>query len=351
MTSFTRLCDQKIHNIYDPSTEKSPNHLITLPQDKDQINQYIASAEEMKNLWLKYPKVLENRLKNKILITVFYEPSTRTSVSFQSAMLRLGGAVIPIVERGSIVEKGESLEDTIRTLENYGDAIVLRHPAKGAAIKAAEVSNRIPIINGGDGTGEHPTQALLDIFTIKTELEARGITLDDPDREPIIMTFAGDLKNSRTVHSLAKIVALYPNIIFNYICPNGLEMPLEIQEELAEKYGIRQYRKMDMIAAYQESDIIYMTRIQKERFENLQESNPRHINNSLYHSAIEFQKTYRIDREILSHIKSSAIIMHPLPRLDEIAPEVDDDYRAVYFKQVENGVYMRMAILVRILSD
>jgi aspartate carbamoyltransferase len=311
----------------------------------------------MKNLWLKYPKVLENRLKNKILITVFYEPSTRTSVSFQSAMLRLGGAVIPIVERGSIVEKGESLEDTIRTLENYGDAIVLRHSAKGAAIKAAEVSNRIPIINGGDGTGEHPTQALLDIFTIKTELEQRGITLDDPYREPIYMTFIGDLKNSHMVHYLAKIVALYPNIVFNYICPMGLEMPLEIQEELAVKYGIQQYRKTDMTAAYQESDIIYMTPIQKERFENLEQRttsedlyNPRHINNYLYDRMIEYQKSYCIHPSQLANIKPTAIIMHPLPRLNEISPEIDRDPRVVYFKQVENGVYMRMAILARILS-
>jgi len=313
----------------------------------------MASAEEMKNLWLKYPKVLENRLKNKVLVTMFYEPSTRTSASFQCAMLRLGGAVIPIVERGSSAEKGESLEDTIKTLENYGDAIVLRHPAKGAALKAAEVSNRIPIINGGDGTGEHPTQALLDIFTIKTELEQRGITLDDPNREPIYLTFVGDLKNSRTVHSLAKIAALYPNIRFNYICPSGLEMPLEIQEELAEKYGVKQYRKTNITDTYMHSDIIYMTRIQKERFENLAPSGntsdvPLY---SLYYSAIEYQKSYCIDKARLGHIKSTAIIMHPLPRLNEIAPEVDEDPRAVYFKQVENGVYMRMAILVRVLSN
>ena len=346
---MTSIVDYMICKDQDPT---DPPHLITLLQDKTVINQYIASAKEMKNLYLTYPKVLENRLKNKILVTLFYEPSTRTSASFQSAMLRLGGSVIPIVERGSSVEKGESLEDTVKTLENYGDAIVLRHPAKGAAQIAAKVSNKIPIINGGDGTGEHPTQALLDIFTIKTELESRGIALDDPDRKPIYMTFAGDLKHSRTVHSLAKIVALYPNITFNYVCPDGLEMPLEIQEELATNYGILQYRKTDIKDAYESADIIYMTRIQKERFENVGgEMNPRHINNSLYHSSIEFQKSYAINRERLGHIKSTAIIMHPLPRLDEIAPEIDGDSRAVYFKQVENGVYMRMAILVNVLSD
>jgi aspartate carbamoyltransferase len=343
MTSFDQL------EQWDEYTCEPP-HLITLPQDKDIVNQYIYSAEELKNLYLTYPQVLGERMKNKILITLFYEPSTRTSASFQAAMLRLGGAVIPIVERGSSVEKGESLEDTIRTLEQYGDALVLRHPAKGAALTASQSSNRIPIINGGDGTGEHPTQALLDIFTIKTELQARGIPLDDLDREPIVITFAGDLKHSRTVHSLAKILALYPNIHFNYVCPDGLEMPLEIQEELVLKYGILQYRKTDVTDAYKHSDIIYMTRIQKERFENLCETNPRHINSFLYNSALEFQNRYRIDRAQLCHIKPSAIIMHPLPRLDEIAAEVDHDYRAVYFKQVENGVYMRMAILTHIMK-
>ena len=184
---------------------------------------------------------------------------------------------------------------------------------------------------------------MLDIFTIKTELEKRGINLYDNSRPPIIIVFAGDLKNSRTVHSLVKILALFSNIIFNYICPNGLDLPLEMQEELAINYGIQQYKKMDSTDAYQNADIIYMTRIQKERFDN---SNPRHIN---YQISIEFQKKYQINNTTLGHIKSNAIIMHPLPRLEEINPEIDSDSRSVYFEQVKNGVYMRMAILDKIM--
>jgi aspartate carbamoyltransferase len=281
---------------------------------REQVIHYIQKAGRFKRNG-------PDRLLNKTIINLFYEPSTRTSCSFQAAAIKMGCSVISITDKYSSVEKGESLEDTIKTINYYGDAIVLRHPEKGSSERAAKVS-KIPIINAGDGNGEHPTQALLDIFTIYEELYHRGIDLFSETRTHITVTFLGDLKHSRTVHSLIQLLVLFPKIHFIYINPPGLEMPQEFN------YG----QSLPLEEAILVTDILYVTRIQKERHED-----PGPI------------EDYCIDTDMMNKAKESMILMHPLPRLKEISVEVDADPRAVYFKQVENGVYMRMAILDTIL--
>jgi carbamoyl-phosphate synthase/aspartate carbamoyltransferase len=313
-------------------------HLLSvLNVTKPKILDYISKAEAMKSIYETNPISLKTRLEGKILVSVFYEPSTRTSCSFQSAMLKLGGNIISITDKYSSVEKGESLEDTIKTLNSYGDAIVIRHPLKGSSVQAANISN-IPVINAGDGNGEHPTQALLDIFTIKRELEKFNINLDDDKREKINITFAGDLKNSRTIHSLIYVLSLFPKIAFIYVSPAGLEMPDEIKQ-MIKVFGKEQIEGKNLQEALQISDVVYMTRIQKERFTNEEE-----------YKNIMKTNNYIIDDNMMRHAKDKMILMHPLPRLNEISPSVDKDPRAMYFEQVKNGVYMRMAILDDILN-
>ena len=264
-------------------------------------------------------------LKGKILANLFYEPSTRTSSSFTSAMERLGGSVIPINEvRYSSVSKGESLPDTVRTLECYADVIVLRHPETGSAALAAKYARK-PIINAGDGIGEHPTQALLDTFTIREELGAiDGLTI----------TMLGDLKYGRTVHSLARLLSLY-NVRINYVAPYVLRMPEEIIEELPRTLPQAQYQTFDDVIA--ETDVLYVTRVQKERFES----------EAAYESV---KGTYVISKETLKQAKDKMIVMHPLPRVGEISMDVDDDPRAAYFRQMEYGLYVRMALLAMVLG-
>ena len=268
-------------------------------------------------------------LKGKILANLFYEPSTRTSSSFTAAMERLGGSVIPINEvRYSSVSKGESLPDTVRTLEAYADVIVLRHPEVGSAALAAKYTRK-PIINAGDGIGEHPTQALLDLFTIQEELgRIDGLTV----------TMVGDLKYGRTVHSLARLLALY-DVRLNYVSPEKLRFPPEIIQEVNDKVpGIipqKEYRRLEEVIG--ESDVVYMTRIQKERFDDLEE--------------YEKLKNYFIlTPELMKLAKEEMIVMHPLPRVGEISMEVDSDPRAAYFRQVEYGLYVRMALLAMVLG-
>jgi len=311
------------------------NHFLSvLSLNKNQIISYISKAEKFKNDWRFYDK-----MKNRTLINIFFEPSTRTSSSFQAAMIKLGGNVINITEKYSSVEKGESLEDTIKTVSYYGDAIVLRHPQKGSAQIAAKVAS-IPVINAGDGNGEHPTQALLDIFTIKTELMKFDLDISSVYREKnIVITFIGDLKNSRTIHSLIHVLCLFPKISFYFIHPKGLEMPEEIIYKLLVNH-IQFTEGETLEKALTTTDVLYVTRIQKERFETIQEYN-----------SIMLENNYIIDNHILQYAKEKMIIMHPLPRLNEIAIEVDNDPRAVYFEQVKNGVYMRMAILDSILNN
>ena len=265
-------------------------------------------------------------LKGKILASLFYEPSTRTSSSFTSAMERLGGSVIPINEvRYSSVSKGESLPDTIRTLECYADVIVLRHPEIGSAALAAQYARK-PVINAGDGVGEHPTQALLDFFTIVEELgQVDGLTI----------TMLGDLKYGRTVHSLARLLSLY-DVRLNYVSPEILRMPQEIIAELDEK-GRPQSEHRFLETILPETDVLYVTRVQKERF----------ADQAAYESV---KDAYVITPETMSQAKERMVVMHPLPRVGEISMEVDDDPRAAYFRQMEYGLYVRMALLAMVLG-
>ncbi len=265
-------------------------------------------------------------LKGKILVNLFYEPSTRTSSSFTSAMERLGGSVIPINEvRYSSVAKGESLPDTVRTLECYADVIVLRHPEMGASALAAQYARK-PIINAGDGVGEHPTQALLDLFTIVEELgQVNGLTV----------TMLGDLKYGRTVHSLARLLSLF-NVKINYVSPDILAMPAEIIAELNQK-KIPQAEYTNLDKALPETDVLYVTRVQKERFEDPE----------VYESV---KNAFVITPETLQQARERMIVMHPLPRVGEISYNVDDDPRAAYFRQMEYGLYVRMALLAMVLG-
>jgi aspartate carbamoyltransferase len=265
-------------------------------------------------------------LKGKILASLFYEPSTRTSSSFTSAMERLGGSVIPINEvHYSSVSKGESLPDTIRTLECYADVIVLRHPEVGASATAARHAKK-PIINAGDGIGEHPTQALLDLFTIVEELgEVDGLTV----------TLLGDLKYGRTVHSLARLLSLF-DVKLNYVSPEILRMPEEVIDELSEK-GIQQSEHFTLEGVLPDSDVLYVTRVQKERFDD----------QVVYESV---RGAFIISRATLKDARQRMIVMHPLPRVGEISAEVDDDPRAAYFRQMEYGLYVRMALLAMVLG-
>ena len=265
-------------------------------------------------------------LKGKILANLFYEPSTRTSSSFTSAMERLGGSLIPINEvHYSSVAKGESLPDTIRTLECYADVIVLRHPDVGASALAAKYARK-PIINAGDGVGEHPTQALLDAFTIYEELG----TLDG-----LTVTMLGDLKYGRTVHSLARLLSLY-DVKINYVSPDILRIPEEIFKEVEEQ-GISQAEFTSLEPVMSETDVLYVTRVQKERFEDLEDYE-------------KVKNAFVITPETIVTAKERMIIMHPLPRVGEISMAVDDDPRAAYFRQMEYGLYVRMALLAMVLG-
>jgi aspartate carbamoyltransferase catalytic subunit len=265
-------------------------------------------------------------LKGKILANLFYEPSTRTFSSFTAAMERLGGSVIPINEvRYSSVAKGESLPDTVRTLQCYSDVIVLRHPETGAAATAARYLHK-PLINAGDGTGEHPTQALLDLFTIHEELgRLDGLTV----------TLLGDLKYGRTVHSLARLLRLY-GARLNYVSPTILRMPPYLVDELTEA-GVEQHEYAELDEVIATTDVLYVTRVQKERFEQPTEYDL-------------VKNAYVITPETLAQAKPQMVLMHPLPRVHEIALEVDDDPRAAYFRQMEYGLYVRMALLAMVLG-
>ncbi len=300
-------------------------HVLSVLQfSLDALEEIFAVAAEMRTMVKRVGTF--DLLKGKVLANLFYEPSTRTSSSFIAAIERLGGSAIPINEvRYSSVTKGESLPDTVRTLESYADVIVLRHPETGAAATAAKYCRK-PIINAGDGTGEHPTQALLDLFTIREEIGAvDGLTV----------TMLGDLKYGRTVHSLARLLALY-NVKLNYVSPETLRMPRERIEELTT-HGIQQaeYDSLERVLA--ETDVLYVTRVQKERFENSDE----------YESV---KNAYVITPEIMTRAKERMILMHPLPRVNEIAIEVDSDPRAAYFRQMEYGLYVRMALLAMVLG-
>lgn len=290
----------------------------------DDLNCIFDVAHEMREMVARVGAF--DLLKGKLLANLFYEPSTRTSSSFTAAMERLGGSVIPINEvTYSSVSKGESLPDTVRSLEAYADVIVLRHPEEGATALAAQYTRK-PIINAGDGVGEHPTQALLDLFTIIEELG---------DVDGLVVTMVGDLKYGRTVHSLARLLSRY-DVELNYVSPSILAMPEEIVTEIAGTGTVQAaHRSIDDVI--RSSDVVYVTRVQKERFEDQAD----------YESVAG---AYVITNETLRQAKDRMALMHPLPRVDEIDIAVDDDRRAAYFRQMEYGMYVRMALLALVLG-
>jgi aspartate carbamoyltransferase catalytic subunit len=266
-------------------------------------------------------------LRGSVLACLFYEPSTRTSSSFIAAMSRLGGTVIPITQgvQFSSVSKGESLPDTIRTLESYADVIVIRHPEMGSAQIAADYARK-PVINGGDGVGEHPTQALLDMFTIEEELG---------NIDGLKIGMVGDLRNGRTVHSLARLLCLY-NVRFNFVSPEILRLPLDVMNDIRD-HGLPVTETYDVAEIISDVDVLYVTRVQKERFADL----------SQYE---EVSDLYVITPELMEQAKNKMIVMHPLPRVGEISYHIDTDPRAAYFRQMENGMYIRMAVLAAVLG-
>jgi aspartate carbamoyltransferase catalytic subunit len=264
-------------------------------------------------------------LKGKILATLFFEPSTRTRLSFEAAMLKLGGSVIGFAEAElASVKKGENLADTVRTVENYADVIALRHPLDGAAKLAAELA-KVPIINGGSGSEEHPTQALVDLYTIQKE---KGKI------DGLKIALVGDLRYGRTVHSLAYALSLY-NIELYLISPESLRMRREVLRTINRKVSVTEDSNLEKVIP--QIDVLYVTRIQKERFPDPAEY-------------AKVKGVYKINLETLSTAKKDLIILHPLPRVDEIAAEVDKTPQARYFQQVWNGVVVRMALLALVLS-
>lgn len=291
---------------------------------RDDLTYIFEVASEMRSIVRRVGAT--DLLKGHILANLFYEPSTRTSSSFQAAMQRLGGSVIPIhgVQYSS-VSKGESLPDTIRTLECYADVIVLRHPEVGASEVAARYASK-PVISAGDGTGEHPTQGLLDIYTILSELG----TLDG-----LHVAMVGDLKHGRTVHSLARLLRLYDTQL-TFVSPDILRLPAEVKQELLD--AGRPVQETDAVEhVIEAADVIYVTRVQKERFADLRE-----------YEAVK--DCYEITPELMSRARERMALMHPLPRVGEIHYDVDDDPRAAYFRQMANGMYVRMALLAAVLG-
>ncbi len=300
-------------------------HIISVRQfDREKLQYIYRVADEMRSLVKRFGKA--NLLDGKILANLFYEPSTRTSSSFQAAMLRLGGRCISINSvQYSSVTKGESLPDTVRTMESYCDVTVLRHPQKGAAELAARYARK-PLINAGDGTGEHPTQALLDIYTIEDDLGR----LDG-----LKVAMMGDLKYGRTVHSLTRLLCLY-DTEFYFVSPELLRMPQEILKEVrAAGHPFTELRDVEEII--NQVDVLYVTRVQRERFQDPEQYE-------------RLKACYVITPELMSHARADMILMHPLPRVYEITMEVDDDPRAAYFRQMENGMYIRMALLAAVLG-
>lgn len=267
-------------------------------------------------------------LKGYLMATLFYEPSTRTRLSFESAMKRLGGEVLTTenAREFSSAAKGETLEDTIRTVEGYSDIIVLRHFENGAAKQAAAAAI-IPVINAGDGPGQHPTQALLDVYTIQREIGR----LDD-----IKVGLVGDLANGRTVRSLAYLLAKYNNVKLYFVAPDVVKMKDDIKDYLTSK-NVDWEESADLLEVASKCDVIYQTRIQRERFGDRID---------LYNEA---RGKYVVDKYVMDILQGHAVVLHPLPRLDEITVEVDADPRAAYFRQAKNGLYIRMALLKLLL--
>ncbi len=300
-------------------------HVVESQQfSRSLLEELFARSEEMK----REPHRFMGRLAGQVMAALFYEPSTRTRLSFEAAMIRLGGQAMGTdnAREFSSAAKGETLEDSIRIVSGYADVIVLRHNQEGAARRAAAVSS-VPVINAGDGTGQHPTQALLDLYTIKDELGRI---------DGVRVAMVGDLANGRTVRSLTYLLSKFKDIRVWFVAPPAVGMRDDLKEHLDE-HRIPWVETDDLDAVLPEVDVVYMTRIQKERF-----SDP---------AAYEAVKgVYRLDAGSLARMRKYAIVMHPLPRVDEISPEVDEDPRAAYFRQARNGLHIRMALLDRLLS-
>lgn len=297
-------------------------HVVSSEQfHPEQLEALFARAEALDG-------VRDDRLQRRIMASLFYEPSTRTRLSFESAMLRLGGAVLgtEAAHTFSSAIKGETLEDTVRMVSTYADIIVLRHDQQGAAARAAAVAT-VPVINAGDGPGEHPTQALLDLFTIQREVgHVDGVTV----------AFCGDLRFGRTARSLALLMAQFPGVRYVFVAPQVVQVGADILARLEERrvpYTLTDSLR-DVIG---DVDVVYQTRVQRERF-----TEPAEFE--------EANNAFRIDARLMRLLRPNAVLMHPLPRVDEIAAEVDSDPRAAYFRQAANGVTIRMALLDWLLS-
>ncbi|MDD7753625.1 MAG: aspartate carbamoyltransferase [Clostridiales bacterium] len=286
-----------------------------------EIDEILNLAEDI----MKNPSAYSRVCEGKLMATLFYEPSTRTRLSFEAAMKRLGGEIIGFSEpNSSSVAKGESLADTMRVVSGYVDLIVMRHPVAGAAAEAIKYTS-VPFINAGDGGNQHPTQTLTDLLTIKS---LKG-TLNNHT-----IGLCGDLKHGRTVHSLVKAMTRYEDNRFVFISPEELEMPVYIKDKI-KSYSY--YETTQLEQSLRNLDLLYMTRIQRERFTDAEEYE-------------RLKDTYILDKEKMEHAKEDMLVLHPLPRVNEISTDVDDDERAVYFKQATYGMYVRMALIIKLLG-
>ena len=302
-------------------------HVLEAQQfSRDVMNEIFDVTRGMEHVVSRYGSNILNR---RIMATLFYEPSTRTRLSFEAAMYRLGGEVITTesAREFSSAAKGETLEDTIRIVEGYADVIVLRHYESGSARRAADAAS-VPIINAGDGPGQHPTQALLDVYTIQKEIGR----LDG-----IHVALVGDLANGRTARSLAYLLTKYEDVKLYFVAPEMVRMRDDIKGYLTE-HGVVFEEEDDLMSVMSKVDVVYQTRIQRERFGDRIEDYER------------ARGKYIIDVETMSALSENAIVMHPLPRVDEIDPAVDTDPRAAYFRQAHNGVFIRMALLQMVLG-
>jgi len=302
----------------------NPQHIIEVSQfDRGFVESLFVSADQLRDL--PRPSTLQ---AGKILATIFYEPSTRTRLSFESAMLRLGGQVISTenAREFSSAIKGETVEDTVMMASGYADAIVIRHFEQGAAARAAAVSP-VPILNAGDGPGEHPTQALLDLYTIQHELGR----IDN-----LRIALVGDLRYGRTARSLALLSRLTTGVELIFVSPPQVPMGDDIRAAL-DTAGIPYRDEPNLAKVLPDVDVVYQTRVQKERFASEDE----------YRAA---KGTYILDRSMYDRLNPNAVVMHPLPRVDEITTEVDSDPRSAYFRQARNGVFVRMALLNLVLG-
>lgn len=300
-------------------------HLIDIMQlTTEEIDEMIDVANDI----IANPDKYAEKCKRKKLATLFFEPSTRTRLSFEAAMYELGGNVLGFSEaQSSSAAKGESVSDTIRTVGAYADIIAMRHPKEGAPMVACRKST-VPIINAGDGGHNHPTQTLTDLLTIKRE---KG-SFDN-----LTIGFCGDLKFGRTVHSLMAAMSRYNNVKFIFISPDELRLPEYLKEDILDKKNIEYVETADLEEAMPQLDILYMTRVQRERFFNEQDY-------------IRLKDSYILTPDKLIPAKDSLSILHPLPRVNEISTAVDDDLRAKYFEQVRNGKFIRMALILKLLE-